>query len=84
MKPAASNPPGRLILTVKVKPNARVAALEQQVDGTWLATVKASPVDGKANAALIALIAGRFGVPKRAVTITAGASARLKRVTVDV
>lgn len=71
-------------LSVKVKPNAKTTALEQLADGTWLATVKAAPVDGKANAALIALVADYFSVPKRAVTITAGAGGRVKRVTVDV
>lgn len=71
-------------LSVKVKPNAKTTALEQLADGSWLATVKAAPVDGKANAALIALIAAYFSVPKRAVTITAGAGARVKRVTVQV
>ena len=71
-------------LSVKVKPNAKINRFEQQADGTWLASVKAAPVDGKANAALIALIADHFGVPKRAVTIAAGAGARLKRVRVDV
>lgn len=70
-------------LDVKVKPNARETGLEQLPDGSWLARVKAPPVDGKANRALVALIAEHFGVPKRAVTITAGAGGRRKRVTVE-
>ena len=43
------------ILKVKVKPGARTEALTQLADGSWQASVKAPPVDGKANAALIAL-----------------------------
>ena len=45
-------------LSVKVKPNARTSSLEQ-IDGSWLAQIKSPPVDGKANAELIALIAPR-------------------------
>ena len=44
------------ILKVKVKPGARTEALTQLADGSWQASVKAPPVDGKANAALVALI----------------------------
>ena len=70
------------ILLVKAKPNARVSALTQQDDGTWLAHLKSPPVDGKANAELIALLADHFGCRKQDVTIKAGASARIKRVTI--
>ncbi len=36
------------IILVKVKPNARADALLENDDCTWLAQLKASPVDGKA------------------------------------
>ena len=71
-------------LTVRVKPNARAASLRQLDDGSWLAAVPAPPVDGKANAALIALVAAHFGCPKSAVRIRSGAGGRCKRVQVDV
>ena len=70
------------VLLVKAKPNARVSALALQDDGTWLAQLKSPPVDGKANAELIALLAGHFGCRKQDVTIKAGAGARLKRVLI--
>jgi hypothetical protein len=69
-------------IQVKVKPNARVSALEQAGDGTWLARVKASPVDGKANEELVGLIARQFGVRKAQVSIKSGASGRLKVVQI--
>lgn len=69
-------------LKVKARPGARVDELVEQADGTWLARVKAPPVDGKANAALVALIAAHFGVPRARVSIRSGASGRLKRVTI--
>lgn len=70
------------ILQVKAKPNSRVASLTQQEDGTWLALLKSPPVDGKANAELVALVANQFGCSKSQITIKSGASGRLKRVTI--
>ena len=69
------------VIQVKVKPNARTSAL-QEIDGTWLAQLKSPPVDGKANAELIALVARHFDCAKSAVTIKSGASGRIKRVSI--
>ena len=70
-------------LKVKVKPGSREESLIEQADGTWLARVKAPPVDGKANAALIALVAAHFGMRKAQVSIRSGASGRLKLVQLE-
>jgi len=70
-------------LRIRLKPLSRSSSLEQQSDGSWTATLKSPPVDGKANAELIALVARRFGCPKDAVTIRAGRSGRTKLVTVE-
>ena len=67
---------------VKVKPNARESVLERAADGTWTARLKSPPVDGKANAELIGLIASHFGCRKADVHIKAGASGRTKLVRV--
>jgi hypothetical protein len=72
-----------LVLQVKVKPNARACTLTQSDDGTWLAQIKAAPVDGKANEELIALIASHFHCRKSAVSIRSGASGRMKLVRVE-
>ncbi len=69
-------------LRVKVKPNSRVEALVALDGGSYEARVKAPPGDGKANAALVALIADHFGVRKAQVVIKSGASGRLKLVQV--
>jgi uncharacterized protein len=71
-----------MILRVRVKPRARMSDLTQAPDGTWLARLKSPPVDGKANAELIALIAAYFKCRKAAVSIRSGASARLKIVEI--
>ena len=72
-----------VVIQVKVKPNARVSALDQLQDGTWLAHLKALPVDGKANDELIELIASHFQCRKGAVSIKSGASGRTKLVKVE-
>lgn len=71
------------IIQVKVKPNARVSALEVTDEGPWLAQIKSPPVDGKANKELIALVAQHFGYQKSAVSIKSGASGRIKLVRID-
>lgn len=69
-------------IQVRVKPNAKVSALEQTEDGTWLARLKSPPVDGKANQELISLVAEHFEIRKSAVTIKSGAAARMKLVQI--
>lgn len=69
-------------LQLKVKPNARVQSLVEGDDGIWLASLKSPPVDGKANAELIALLAKHFGCRQADVTIKAGAGGRLKLVKI--
>jgi uncharacterized protein (TIGR00251 family) len=70
-------------IRVKVKPNAKESVLEEGDDGLWLARLKAPPVDGKANAELIALVAKRFGCARSAVAIKSGAWGRVKVVTIE-
>jgi uncharacterized protein (TIGR00251 family) len=71
------------ILQVKVKPRSRVSSLEQAPVGSWIARLKSPPVDGKANAELIALVAERFGCRRGAVTIRSGAAGRTQLVRVE-
>ena len=69
-------------LRVKVKPNSRIEELVELEDGSWEARVKAPPVDGKANAALTALIANHFGVRKAQIALKSGASSRFKLIQI--
>ena len=71
------------IIQVKVKPNARVAMLEEMGDGTWLARVKSPPAEGKANDELVAMIARQFNRRKSQVVVRTGASARVKLVAIE-
>lgn len=74
---------GKLTLQVKVKPNARVSAFEEQSDGSWVAQLKSLPIDGRANEELVALVARHFGRRKSQVSIRSGASGRMKLIQVD-
>jgi hypothetical protein len=72
---------------VSLTPKGHRDAIEGWMEGAdgaaqLKARVAASPEDGKANAALIALLANSLAVPKAAIEIVAGKSARLKIVDV--
>ena len=72
-----------MLVTVKVTPRARHEAIEPPgADGALRVKVTAPPEDGKANAAVIAVLARHWRLPKSALEIAAGGSGRLKRVLV--
>jgi len=72
-----------MVIQIKAKPGAKVSALEEPgADGVWRAQLKSPPVDGRANAELIALVAEHFGVRKAEVEIRSGAGSRLKLVKI--
>jgi len=54
-----------------------------EAGNVWKATLTSPPVDGKANAELIALVARHFGCPRSAVSIRSGATGRTKHVRID-
>ena len=75
--------PQSLVITVRAKPRSSVSALEQDAGGTWVARLRSSPVDGKANAELIALVAKHFGCARSCISVVSGATARLKLVRIS-
>ena len=70
-------------IEVKVKPNAGASTLRQDETGGWSAQLRSPPVDGKANAELIQLLARQFGCPKSCVSIKSGSSSRTKLVKIE-
>ena len=46
-------------------------------------SVTAAPEDGKANAAVIALLAKTWRVPRRAITVIRGSAARHKTIRIE-
>lgn len=74
-------------LRVKVTPRASRAGIKglvRDADGlAWLGVaVTTAPEAGKANAAVLELVAGALGVPRAACAIVAGHTARCKRIRV--
>lgn len=45
--------------------------------------VRAAPIDGRANLALIAFLAKALGVPKSRLTLISGDTARLKQIEIE-
>jgi len=69
---------------VKVKPNAKVSQIIEAEDGSLIAQLRSSPVEGKANAELIQLLADRFRVSRSQVSIFSGLKSRIKYIEIDV
>ena len=75
--------PDGIAIAVRVTPRSFRDIFAAGTDDHFAARLTAPPVEGAANDALIALVAKAFGVPKRAVTLLAGETARLKRLTIS-
>ena len=69
--------------SIKVKPNSAYQKINEEADGSLTISLKSPPVDGKANAELIKLLANKFAVPKYNITIKLGLSSRQKLVLID-
>jgi hypothetical protein len=75
-------------LHLRVTPNAgadRIDGTQLRDDGSAVLRVRvtAVPDKGKANAAVVALVAKALGVPKSAVTLVTGDTARLKTIEIE-
>ncbi|MCM5557390.1 DUF167 family protein [Pleomorphomonas sp. JP5] len=74
-----------LLIEVRLTPRGgadRIDGVKALSDGRTVvaARVKAVPEDGKANAALAALMATTAGLPKSAAAVVSGSTARLKTI----
>jgi uncharacterized protein (TIGR00251 family) len=68
-------------IQVKVKPNSRTEEVSQESDG-FIVRVKEPPREGKANQAVVKLLAEHFGVPRSQVRILSGFGSKNKVVEV--
>ena len=80
---AVRDVPGGVELSVFCQPKAARSALIGMHGGALKAKVKAPPVEGRANRALLDLLAGALGVPRGRLTLVSGEQSRNKRVRVD-
>lgn len=79
---------GHLLIAVRLTPKAgrdRIEGVSALSDGRAVLAVKvrAAPDKGAANRALCELLAKELAVPKSAVTVVAGHTARLKQIRLD-
>jgi uncharacterized protein (TIGR00251 family) len=77
----ADSPDGA-ILALKIVPRAGRTALAGTRDQAVLVRLAAAPVDGAANAALLAFLADLLQVPRHRLEIVSGGKSRSKRVKV--
>ncbi len=67
-------------MSVRVLPGARKSALAGEENGRLKVRLQAPPVEGKANKALIAFLAGELGLKKNRVELRTGHRSRDKLV----
>lgn len=72
----------RVSFSVRVTPRAAANALAGEREGALLVRVTAPPVEGKANDAVVSLLARSLDLPRRAIRVERGAVSRTKRVSV--
>ena len=70
-------------ITIRLQPRASRSEIVGERDGRVVVRVTAPAVDGRANAALLALVAERAGVPNGAVELVRGGASRDKVVRVE-
>jgi len=73
---------GTISIRLYVQPKASKNRIVGIYDGCLKIAVTAPPVEGKANKAVVKILAGLFGVPVRDVIVKSGAQARRKLVVV--
>jgi len=69
-------------ISVKVIPNAKKQLIELMADSSLKVHLKAKPVEGKANEALIKVLAEYYKVPKSNIEILQGEKGRNKLVQI--
>ncbi len=77
-------PPTKTRITVRLQPRAsRDEVLGWNEEGALRVRVKAPPVDGTANVALVQLLAKTIGVAKGKIMLVSGATARNKIIEIE-
>ena len=70
------------LVALRVQPRASADAVTGEREGAIVIRLKAPPVDGQANAALVRFLARRLGLPAVAVELVRGATGRQKWIRV--
>ena len=70
-------------IIVKAKPGSREDKIEKIDESNYIVYVKAFAIDGKANTAIIKLLADYFDISQSLVEIISGYMARIKVVEIN-
>lgn len=72
------------VVSVRVKPGSKKGpVVEAGPDGELTIYVRERAVEGKANDAVVALLAKHLGVPRSRVELASGATSRMKRFRIS-
>ena len=71
------------VLTVRVQPGARENSITGVHDGALKVSLKVPPTDGRANEALLKLLADAVAVPRANLQLLSGATSRTKFVLLE-
>ena len=69
-------------IIIKAKPGAREDKIEKVDDSNYIIHIKAQARDGKANAAIVKVLADYFDISQSLVEIISGYMARIKVVQI--
>ena len=73
---------GAVTIDVAVKPRSSREGVGPVQGDRLVVAVNAPPVEGKANEAVVRVLASTFGVPRSAVTIVRGETGRKKTIRI--
>lgn len=71
-------------VSVTVKPNSKKGPLVEETDAGLIVYVREPAIDGKANKAVIELLAKYHAVPKGRVSVVRGVTGRIKLIDIEV
>ena len=74
-----------MFVSLTIKPGSRKGPLiETLEDGSLVAHVRAKPIDGEANEALIDLVSKHYSIAKSRVSLVSGHKSRQNRLYLDI
>ncbi len=82
-EPWLKGEPGRWWIRLAVQPGATHTRVVGLFDGCLKLQIKAPPIEGRANEAVIAWLAERLSLPRGSIRLTSGEHSRRKRLELD-
>lgn len=69
---------------IKVKPGSSKNELIIDENNNWLVKLRAKPIDGEANSALIEFLSKKLKISKSRITLEKGSTSRFKTLQIDI